>query len=76
MNGAPWSNWLRAIAGRPGSVHRPAAFLIIICLIATALSPAFLTVNNLTALLTSSSFLIVAAAGRCRCAPRAWRATR
>lgn len=63
MNGASWSDWLRALAGRPGSAHRPAAFLIIISLIAAALSPAFLSVNNLTALLTSSSFLIVAAVG-------------
>jgi ribose/xylose/arabinose/galactoside ABC-type transport system permease subunit len=54
---------MRAIVGRPGAAQRPAAFLFIICLIATALAPAFLTVGNLTALLTSSSFLVVAAVG-------------
>jgi ribose/xylose/arabinose/galactoside ABC-type transport system permease subunit len=58
-----WRASLRAISGRPGGVQRPAAFLAIICLVATALSPAFLTINNFTALLTSSSFLVVAAVG-------------
>jgi ribose/xylose/arabinose/galactoside ABC-type transport system permease subunit len=39
------------------------AFLIIICAVAGVLSPSFLTLGNLQALLTSSSFLIVVAAG-------------
>jgi len=51
------------LAGRPGSVRRPVAFFILICAVAGLLSPSFLTVNNLVALLTSSSFLVVVAAG-------------
>jgi membrane-associated protease RseP (regulator of RpoE activity) len=52
-----------ALAGRPGSIRRPLAFLIIISAVAELLAPSFLTPNNLQALLTSSSFLIVAAVG-------------
>ncbi len=63
MNAAKWRGFARALAGRPGCVRRPAAFLIAICIAASALSPAFLTVGNLSALLTSSSFLMVAAVG-------------
>ena len=51
------------MAGRPGSVRRPVAFLVIICAAASLLAPSFLTVNNLLALLTSSSFLIVLSVG-------------
>ena len=51
------------LAGRPGSVRRPVAFFVIICAAAGLLSPSFLTVNNLVALLTSSSFLVVVAVG-------------
>jgi ribose/xylose/arabinose/galactoside ABC-type transport system permease subunit len=63
MNVVPWRRYLGALAGRPGSVRRPLAFLIIICAAASVLSPSFLTVNNFTALLTSSSFLVVVAVG-------------
>ena len=63
MNIVAWRRYVGALAGRPGSVRRPVAFLIIICAVASALAPSFLTVNNLVALLTSSSFLVVLAAG-------------
>ena len=63
MNVASWRRYLGGLAGRPGSVWRPVAFLIVICAVASALAPSFLTVNNLIALLTSSSFLIVIAVG-------------
>lgn len=53
----------RTLFGRPGSIRRPAAFLIVICAVASFLAPAFFTVNNLTAVLTSSSFLVVVAVG-------------
>ena len=53
----------RALFGRAGSIRRPAAFLLGICIIAAIVSPAFLSLGNLLALLTSSSFLVVAAAG-------------
>jgi ribose/xylose/arabinose/galactoside ABC-type transport system permease subunit len=55
--------WRRNLFGRPGNVWRPAAFLIAICLIAAIVSPAFLTLRNLLAVLTSSSFLVVLAVG-------------
>jgi len=58
-----WQTLGRTIFGRPGSIRRPVAFVIVICAVASLLAPAFLTVNNLTALLTSSSFLVVAAVG-------------
>src|SRR6185437_10064937 len=54
INEATWRSWGRTISGRPGGVRRPAVFLLLICLIATAAAPA---------LLTSSSFLVVAAVG-------------
>ena len=63
INEATWRSWGRTISGRPGGVRRPAVFLLLICLIATAAAPAFLTITNLTAVLTSSSFLVVAAVG-------------
>ena len=63
MNIDAWRRTVGALAGRPGSVRRPFAFLIVICAVATALAPSFLTVNNLLAVLTSSSFLIVIAVG-------------
>jgi ribose/xylose/arabinose/galactoside ABC-type transport system permease subunit len=63
MNIAAWRRYVGALAGRPGSVRRPVAFLIIICTAASVLSPSFLTVANFTALLTSSSFLVVVAVG-------------
>ena len=58
-----WYNARRNLFGRPGSIRRPAAFLIVISAVASLLSPAFLSVSNLTAVLTSSSFLVVVAAG-------------
>jgi ribose/xylose/arabinose/galactoside ABC-type transport system permease subunit len=63
MTAFSWRLFGRALIGRPGGARRPAAFLIAICIVASVVAPAFLTVNNLTALLTSSSFLIVAAVG-------------
>ena len=63
MSTAPWSRFVGALAGRPGSVQRPLAFFIIICAAAALLAPAFPTVGNFTALLTNSSFLIVVAVG-------------
>jgi ribose/xylose/arabinose/galactoside ABC-type transport system permease subunit len=57
--GAQRGTWL----GNPGSVRRPIAFLIVAMLVAWRISPSFLTANNLDALLTSSSFLIVLAVG-------------
>lgn len=54
---------ISTLVGRPGAVRRPVAFLIIICAAAGALAPSFLSLGNLTALLTSSSFLVVAAVG-------------
>ncbi|MGH7057519.1 MAG: ABC transporter permease [Acetobacteraceae bacterium] len=53
----------RRLFGRPGNVWRPLVFLIIICLIAAAVSPGFLTLRNVLAVLTSSSFLAVLAVG-------------
>jgi ribose/xylose/arabinose/galactoside ABC-type transport system permease subunit len=58
-----WQGWSRRLAGRPGGVRRPLAFLIAICIVASLLAPSFLTVGNLSALLSSSSFLVVAAVG-------------
>lgn len=58
-----WRGVARLVVGRPGGVRRPAFFLFVICVVASLLAPAFLTVNNLSALLSSSSFLVVAAVG-------------
>jgi ribose/xylose/arabinose/galactoside ABC-type transport system permease subunit len=63
MNQATWRRYVGALAGRPGSVRRPAAFFIIICIVATLVAPAFATLNNFSALLTNSSFLVVVAVG-------------
>jgi ribose/xylose/arabinose/galactoside ABC-type transport system permease subunit len=54
---------LRALIGRPGSVRRPIVFLAVAAVIASLASPAFPTAANFKALLTSSSFLVVVAAG-------------
>ena len=54
---------LAGLVGRPGGIRRPAAFFIIICIVAGLLAPAFFSLNNFIALLTNSSFLIVVAAG-------------
>ncbi len=53
----------RLLFGRPGSVRRPAVFLVVAFAVSSLVSPAFLTLNNLVALLASSSFLVVVAAG-------------
>lgn len=53
-----------ALAGRPGSVRRPVIFVIIISSLAGLLAPSFLTMGNLQALLTNSSFLIAVAVGQ------------
>src|SRR2546423_10885324 len=53
----------RVIFGEPGSVRRPIAFLIITVLISWIIAPSFLTLSNISALLISSSFLIVLAVG-------------
>lgn len=63
MRESGFAAWRRRPLGRPGNVWRPLAFLIVICLIAAALSPSFLTLRNLLAVLTSSSFLAVLAVG-------------
>lgn len=55
--------WRRRPLGRPGNVWRPALFLFLICFAASLLSPSFLTMRNLLAVLTSSSFLVVLAVG-------------
>jgi ribose/xylose/arabinose/galactoside ABC-type transport system permease subunit len=60
---AEWRGLVVGLVGRPGGIRRPAAFLIIICIVASLLAPAFLSVSNFTALLTNSSFLIVVAVG-------------
>jgi ribose transport system permease protein len=53
----------RLLAGRPGSVRRPALFVLVAGIVASFASSSFLTVANVKALLTSSSFLIVTAVG-------------
>lgn len=53
----------RLLFGRPGSIRRPFGFLILIGLAAGFSSDAFLTVRNIEALLTSTSFLVVATVG-------------
>ncbi len=59
----PRQSWPRAVFGRAGSVRRPLAFLIIICALATLSSRSFLSLRNIEAVLTSSSFLVVATVG-------------
>lgn len=53
----------RLLVGRPGHVRRPLAFLILIGLAASLGSGSFLTLRNISALLTSTSFLVVASVG-------------
>lgn len=53
----------QVLFGRPGSVRRPFAFLIVSCVTATMVAPAFMTISNIQAVLISSSFLVVAAVG-------------
>jgi ribose/xylose/arabinose/galactoside ABC-type transport system permease subunit len=61
--GLSWGRLARLLAGNPGSVRRPIAFLVVAVIASTIASPAFLTAGNLKSLLTSSSFLIVLASG-------------
>jgi ribose/xylose/arabinose/galactoside ABC-type transport system permease subunit len=58
-----WRRLGRLLAGNPGSVRRPVAFLIIAVIASSIASSSFLTLGNLKSLLTSSSFLIVLACG-------------
>lgn len=58
-----WATVGRALAGNPGSVRRPVAFLLVAGIASTFASSSFLTGGNLKSLLTSSSFLIVLAVG-------------
>lgn len=58
-----WAGLGRAVAGNPGSVRRPIAFLLVAGVASTLASSSFLTGANLKAVLTSSSFLIVLAVG-------------
>ena len=53
----------RVLFGRPGHIRRPLIFLFVIGLAASLASGSFLTLRNITALLTSSSFLVVASVG-------------
>ncbi|MHB1628132.1 MAG: ABC transporter permease [Bacilli bacterium] len=51
------------IFGPPGSMRRPIVFMIIALIISSIIAPSFLTFSNISALLVSSSFLIVLAVG-------------
>lgn len=53
----------RQVLGREGSVRRPVVFLIMAVIIATIITPDFVRPDNLTSVLTNSSFLVVVAAG-------------
>lgn len=65
---APRERWsgarvLRLLGGRSGAVRRPVVFLVVAFVVATIASSRFATVANLKALLVSSSFLVIVAAG-------------
>ena len=49
--------------GEPGSVKRPIVFLILALILSTLVAPSFLSARNISALLISSSFLIVLTVG-------------
>ena len=53
----------RSLFGNQGSVRRPIVFLAVAVAISSLVSPAFFGLANLRVLLTSSSFLVVLAAG-------------
>jgi ribose transport system permease protein len=53
----------RLLFGRPGSIRRPVLFLVAAFAVSSIVSPAFPTLDNLMALLSSSSFLVVVASG-------------
>ncbi len=53
----------RTMFGRPGSIRRPFGFLILIGVAASFSSGSFLTLRNIEAVLTSTSFLVVATVG-------------
>lgn len=53
----------RRLIGREGSVRRPVAFLVAAVIIATIITPDFVRPDNVKAVLTNSSFLVVVAAG-------------
>lgn len=54
---------LAGVLGAPGSVRRPVVFLVLAVVLSGLVAPSFLRPSNLTALLVSSSFLIVTAVG-------------
>ena len=58
MKGLSWK-----IFGSSGSVRRPVLFLIIALIISDIIAPSFLTGRNISALLVSSSFLVVITIG-------------
>lgn len=53
----------RGLFGRPGAIRRPFGFLLLIGFAATISSGSFLTLRNIEALLTSTSFLVVVTVG-------------
>jgi ribose/xylose/arabinose/galactoside ABC-type transport system permease subunit len=61
--GLSWGRIGRTLAGNPGSVRRPLAFLVVAAIASTVASSSFFTAANIKALLTSSSFLVVLAVG-------------
>ncbi len=58
-----WRAYRHLLFGNPGAVRRPVLFLILAIIVASFVTPSFLTMRNVVAVLTSSSFLIVVAAG-------------
>lgn len=58
-----WQKTVAAIAGPQGAVRRPFLFLVVAAIIAYGVAPTFIRVDNLKALLESSSFLVVVAVG-------------
>jgi ribose/xylose/arabinose/galactoside ABC-type transport system permease subunit len=57
--------WRRArgLAGQQGSSRRPAAFLLLAVVVASAITPTFTRIANLNQVLVNSSFLVVLAVG-------------
>ncbi len=49
--------------GEPGNVKRPIVFLVLALILSTIIAPSFLSARNISALLISSSFLIVLTLG-------------
>ena len=55
--------WSGRIFGSSGSVRRPVLFLVIALIISGIIAPSFLTGRNISALLVSSSFLVIITVG-------------